>query len=61
MYKLITEARDTDDLSLGFDRDRARRQLELSNKKNQKGKHHVRIILKDVFGLQYIKKKLHTV
>ena len=33
-----------------FDRDRNRRQRELTNNKTQKGKYHVRIYLKDVFG-----------
>ena len=50
MSKLITGARDTDDFSIGFDRDRGRRQRELSNDKIIKGKHRVRIMLKDVFG-----------
>ena len=31
MYKLITSAKDTDDLSIGFDRDRGRRREELTN------------------------------
>ena len=50
MYKLLTSSRGSDDLSIGFDRDRNRRQRELSNNKSQKGKCHVRIYLKDVFG-----------
>ena len=50
MYKLITSSKGSDDLSIGFDRDRNRRQRELSNNKTQKGKYHVRIYLKDVFG-----------
>ena len=33
LYKLITSARNTDDLSIGFDRDRGRRQRELTNNK----------------------------
>ena len=49
MYKLITSAKDND-LSIGFDRDRGRRQRELNNNKIIKGKYHVRIMLKDVFG-----------
>ena len=31
MYKLITSARNTDDLSNGFDSDRGRRQRESTN------------------------------
>ena len=50
MYKLITSSKGSDDSSIGFDRDRGRRQRELTNNKTQKGKYHVRIYLKDVFG-----------
>ena len=50
MYKLITSAKGRDDLSICFDRDRTRRQRELTNNKNIKGKYHVRIYLKDIFG-----------
>ena len=49
-YKLKTSAKDTDDLSIGTDRNRDRRQRELTSNKNQKGKYHVGIILKNVFG-----------
>ena len=57
MYKLITSSRGSDDLSIGFDRYRGRRQRELTNNKNQKGKHHVRIYLKDVFGFAEYQEK----
>ena len=50
LYKLITTAKGCDDLSIGFDRDRTRRGKELTDNKNVKGKYHVRIYLKDVFG-----------
>ena len=50
MYNLITNAKDMNDLSIGFDRDRTKRRNELTNNKNVKGKYHVRIYLKDVFG-----------
>ena len=50
MYKLITTAKGCDDLSIGFDGDRTRRGNELTNNKNLKGKYHVRIYLRDVFG-----------
>ena len=50
MYKLLTSSKGSDDLSIGFDRDRNRRQRELTNNKTQKGKYHVRIYSKDVFG-----------
>ena len=38
------------DLSIGSDRSRDRRQRELTNNKNNNGKYHVRIYLKDVFS-----------
>ena len=50
MYKLITSARDSDDLSIGFHRDRNRRQRELTNNKNIKGKFQLKIMLRDNFG-----------
>ena len=50
MYKLLTSSRGSDDLPIGFDRDRGRRQRELTNNKNIEGKYHARIYLKDVFG-----------
>ena len=48
-YELITSARGSDDLSLGFDRGRKRRQDELTSNKIMKGKYNMRIKLKDVF------------
>ena len=57
MYKLITSARDTDDLSIGFDQDRGRRQRELTNNKTQKGKFHYKIRLKDVFEFSQVQEK----
>ena len=50
MYKLLTSSRDSDDLSIGFDRDRKRRKRELTNNKNIKGKYHLRNYLKGIFG-----------
>ena len=50
MYKLLTTSKDNDDLSVGFDRNRDRRQRELTNNKTQRGKYHVSIMLKDIFG-----------
>ena len=46
MYKLITSARDIDDLSIGFDRDRDRRQQELTINKTQKRKIQVKLFLR---------------
>ena len=50
MYKLLSSGGDSDDLSIGFDRSRDRRKRELNNNKTQKGKYHLRIYLKHVFG-----------
>ena len=50
MYKLLTSSKDSDDLSIGFDRNRGRRKNELSNNKSIKGKYHIRVYLKDIFG-----------
>ena len=50
MYKLITSATGSDYLCIGFNLDRGGRQRELTNNKTQKGKYHVRIIRKDLFG-----------
>ena len=49
MCKLLSSSRDSDDLSIGFDRSRDRRKRELP-KKTQKGKFHLRVYLKDIFG-----------
>ena len=57
MYKLLTSSRGSDDLSIGFDRDRGRRQRELTNNKKIKGKFHVRIYLKDIFGFTEYQEK----
>ena len=57
MYKLITSAKDTNDLSLGFDPDRGLGQHELTNDKIIKGKYHVRITMKDIFGFAEHQKK----
>ena len=50
MYKLLTSSKDSDDLSIGFVRNRGRRKNELSNNKSIKGKYHIRIYLKRFFG-----------
>ena len=59
MFKLLTSSKGSDDLSICFDRDRNRRQRELTNNKTQKGKYHVRIYLKDVFGFARISRKIY--
>ena len=50
MYKLITSSKDSNDLCIGFDNGRNRRKDELALNKNIKGKYHVKIMLKDIFG-----------
>ena len=50
MYKLITSSKDSNDLSISFDHSRNKRRDELALNKNIKGKYHVKIMLKDVFG-----------
>ena len=57
MYKLLTSSKDSDDLSTGFDRNRGRRKNELSNNKSVKGKYHIRIYLKDIFGFAQYQEK----
>ena len=49
MDKFLTSSRGSDDLSIGFDRSRDRRQQELTNNKKIKGKYHLRIYLKGIF------------
>ena len=50
MYILLRSAKYSDDLSIGFDKDRGRRRDELALNKNRKVKYHVRIMAKDIFG-----------
>ena len=49
MYKFITWSRGSDYLSVGFDRDRGRRQRELTNNKSITGRYQTRICLKVIF------------
>ena len=57
MYKLQTKLERCDDLSIGFDRDRDRRKRVLTDNKNIKGKHHVRIYLRDIIGFAQFQEK----
>ena len=50
LYKFLTSSKDSDDLSIGFDRSRDRRQRELTNNKNRKSKYHLKNYLGDFFG-----------
>ena len=61
LYKLITSSKNSDDLSIGFDRNSVRRREEMTNNKNVKGKFHLRFMLKDVFGFAEHHEKLHMV
>ena len=58
MYKLITSAKDSDDLSIGFDRDRNRRRNKLTNNKNVKSTYHLRKMLRNVFGFREQQEKV---
>ena len=50
MYKLISSANDSDDLSIGFDCDCNRRRNEFSDNKKIQDIFHLRIMLEDVLG-----------
>ena len=50
MYKTISSSRDSDDLSIGFQRSNEARERELTNDKTTKRNYHVRIYLSDIFG-----------
>ena len=57
IYKLLSSCKGSDHLSIGFDRDRNRRKRELTNNKNIKGKYHLRIYLRDIFGFAEYQEK----
>ena len=57
MYKLLTSSKNSDDLSIGSDRSRARRQDEMTDNKRVKSKYHVRVMLKDVFRFAELQEK----
>ena len=50
MYKLLTSSKDSEDSSIGFDRNRGRRKNELSDNKSIKSNYHITIYPKDIFG-----------
>ena len=60
MYKLLTSSKDSNDKSIGFDRSRNRRRDELTTNKNVKGKYHLKIMLKDIFGFAKHQQKTTT-
>ena len=47
---LLSSSKESDDLSIGFDRSRDRRKRELTNNKNIRGKCHLRFYLRDICG-----------
>ena len=57
MYKFKTPSKSSDDLSIGFDRDRDRRRDKLSSNKNIEGRYHLRFMLKDVFVFAKLQEK----
>ena len=57
LYKLITSSKDSEDLSIDFDRSRNRRRDKLTTNKNVKGKYHLRILLKCFFGFSECQEK----
>ena len=57
MYKLILIIRDSDKLSIGFNRDITTRERELTNIKQTNGSYHLRIYSKVVFGFAEQQKK----
>ena len=57
IYKLLTSSKESDDLSIGFDRNGDKRKRELTNNKDIKGKYHIRIYLKDIFGFAEYQEK----
>ena len=57
MYKLLISSKDSDDLSISFDRSRNRRKDELAQNKRVKRKYHLKNMLKDVFGFAECQEK----
>ena len=57
LHKLLTSAKDTEKLSIGFDRYFDEMRRELTNNKNLNRRYQVRIMLKDVFGFAEYQEK----
>ena len=57
MYKLKTSSKNSDDLSIDFDRSSTRRRAEMTTNTNVKGNFHLRIMLKDVSGFAECQEK----
>ena len=50
LHKLISSSRNSDDLSIGFQRSIEARERELTINERTKGNYHVGIYLEDIFG-----------
>ena len=61
MYKLIPSAEGPDGLSIGFARSREKRQQDLTENKIIKGKHLVRVMLRDILSFGDCQEKLHMI
>ena len=57
MNKVKTSSKDSDDLSIGFNRDRNRRQRQLTNNRKITGKYHITNKLRDIFGFAEYQEK----
>ena len=57
MYNYLSSTKESDDLSIGFDRSRDRRKREVTNNKNIRGKYHLRIYLEIFLDLPNTKKQ----
>ena len=55
MCTLLSSVKDSDDLSVGFDRGRGRDELSLY--RNIKGKYHLKTMVKDVFEFAQCQEK----
>ena len=60
LCELITSSKDSDVLSIGFDRNGYKNGEQLTNNKNQKGKNHIRLMPRDAFDLLNTKEKQVT-
>ena len=52
MHKLISNSRDSDDLSIDFHRNNDVRERQLTNSKTTEGNYFVRIYMKYIFGFE---------
>ena len=50
VHRLLSSSKESDDLTIGFDRSRDRRKRKITDNKNIKGENHLRSYLRDFFG-----------